>query len=225
MTRDAGDISLEGARSLSRTRDGAAPSPYRVSFTDPDGFLDEVRLDAQDGAVEAGIVRIAIINAPATLEQVEGRWVPGPDRVDARMRAKYVQASYHARRQLVALSAYCGVAWISPAPPPERLDHLTRLCALALQETTNHLVGAIDRLEGIQRRGGGVYIGEGETWVAHYLSPIEALEAVVCATCGVDIYYANGAWRHKATKRAEVLKADGRHLDHLADPIEKGRTV
>src|SRR5688572_13440439 len=94
-------------RTATHKRDGEPVSVYEIRFTDPSSFCEDLKADAKRGAIEDNLVRLAIINGPATLEQVMGKWQPGGDRRLSAYRTKYVEASYLARGQLVKLSCYC----------------------------------------------------------------------------------------------------------------------
>ena len=229
--RDYGDVALSeaGARSMNRTRDAASVSVYEIRFTDPVDYIRELTADARQGVIEDGIVRLAIINAPASLEQIEGKPTAGGHRTSPWFRAKYVASSYLARGQLIKLSAYCGVSYIGQEEPKELQLQLMRECAQALQENLRKVQRPLEKLEGIDLRGGGLYVEDPtEPWLAPFLAAIEPLPQPVCKHCHALIYYANEAWRHKSNGRPEVtVGAVGRtgnriqRLDHYAEPADE----
>src|SRR3990167_56644 len=101
--------SLAELRGAAHKRDASVSAP-EVRFTNPTDWIADLQSDAALGAIEDNICRISIINAPATVEQVEGRWTPGGARQVLTYLSKHLEATYLARGQLVKLSCYCGVA-------------------------------------------------------------------------------------------------------------------
>lgn len=224
-------MSEAGARSLTRTRDAVSASSLQVRHTDPGSYLLDLKADAGLNAIEDRIVRLAIVQGPATFEQIEAPdFVPGGHRTNPWFRSKYVTSSYQARGQLVKLSAYCGVAYVAEKAPTEFCLTKTKECALQLQETMRRIHAPILAL-GLELRGGGVYVEDpSDTWLAHYMESIELPPLVLCATCRREIYFSNDQWRHADTKRAEeTMPGVGRGgrtmqvLHHLADPEIGGR--
>ncbi|HEY8768736.1 MAG TPA: hypothetical protein VIP09_16005 [Dehalococcoidia bacterium] len=208
----------------------ATVSQFSVRFTNPSEFVEDLKRDHRAAAITDSILRVAIVNRLATLEEVNGGWLPGGDRVAKGWQAKSVTASYLCRGQLVKLSSYCGVALQEESGLRDPRE-LTPATALQLRDTLQKVLGAADALKGLEVRGGGLYVDDGE-WVA---TPDEAIEAApkdVCITCGVDIYHANEAWRAKETKRAEHFVSGrqpsgrmSRVLGHLHDPQIKDRKL
>lgn len=230
---DVADVRLSeaGARSLTRNRDSSSQSVYEVRFTEPASFLDDLKADAELGAIEDRIVRLAIIGGPATHQQIAGdEFDPNGGKVNPWGRSRYVTASYQARGQLVKMTAYCGVSWAPrDKAPTEFWAAKTKDCALKLQSTLRQLQAPLQRLD-LDVRGGGVYTEDPtDPWMGHYLASIETPAPVVCQHCGEEIYFANEAWRHTATQRAEALiDAIGRgtgkvvkKVDHYAEPEEE----
>lgn len=213
------------ARDLARTRDAQA-SPYRISHTALGSYCAELVADYAQDAIDDRIVRLAIVAAPATLQEIYGDVsVPGGNRPSLGYSAKYVSSSYFSRGRLVALSVYCGVSYTLRDAPGQAAIELTKATALKLSETLNRVKGAIRQCPKLEQRGGGVYIDDGsDPWLAQYLTTIDEIPATLCATCGEEIYYANEAWRHKSTKRELVLTPD-KQVDHVADPDQEGRKV
>lgn len=224
-------LSEAGARSLTRTRDAVSASSLQVRHTDPGSYLLDLKADAGLDAIEDKIVRLAIVQGPATFEQIEAPdFVPGGHRTNPWFRSKYVTSSYQARGQLVKLSAYCGVAYVAPKTPTSFCLDKTKECALQLQETMRRVHAPLLALK-LDVRGGGVYVEDpSDTWLAHYMESIELPPLVLCATCKTEIYFSNEQWRHVDTKRAEAtipgIGFGGRPmsiLHHLADPDAEGR--
>lgn len=230
MTTYANDREL---RTATHKRDGEPVSVYEIRFTDPSAFCDDLKADAALGAIEDNIVRLAVVNQAATLDQVMGKWQPGGNRILDAYRTKYVEASYLARKQLVKLSCFCGVSVADPTITT-LTDHarkLTEATALNIQSAVRKVQATLAPLRDIEVRGGGFYVQDGP-WTAWPESPIEAPDELVCATCGEGIYWSNDAWRHESTRRAEAWIDDGmdgrrprKKLDHLADPEEAGRQL
>lgn len=212
----------------------ASVASTETRWTNPADFIADLKADAEAGAIEDNLVRLAIINATATVEQVEGRWTPGGARPVLTYLAKHVEASYRARGSLHKLSCYCGVALKDNVTDPGWIEAsmaVTEATGKALQQALRKVQTALHPL-GLEVRGGGFAIPDG-AWTAHPDGAIEAPPTLTCATCEGRIYYANNAWRHEDTGRAEVV-VDGetnrygkvlKAVDHLADPEEVGRTL
>lgn len=220
------ELSTAGARSLTRTRDAAAASVFEVRFTDPGAFIDDLKADADIGAVEDRIVRLAIVSKVATLEEIEAPdFVPSGHRVNPWFAAKYVTSSYQARGQLVKLSVHCGVSWVAKQEPTDFCLTKTRECAEALQSVMRQVQRPLQDL-GLELRGGGVYVSnDAAPWLAHYLEAIDAAPEIHCRHCRKRIYFSNREWRHADTRRAEVKKKGEGYggrvmdvLDHFAEP-------
>lgn len=220
-------LTLAESKDLARTRDAQA-SPYRVSYTDPASYCADLAADFAADAIDDKIVRLAIVAAPATLQQVYGSIpVPGGNRPSIGFSTKYVSSSYFSRGRLVALSVYCGVSYVGSDSSPGKVAlDLTKATALRLSETLNRVKESIKGCPGLEQRGGGVYIDDGaDPWLAQYLTQIETPPMEHCATCGEEIYWSNQDWRHSSTKRAEVMVdivKNGRtvkNVDHVADPL------
>lgn len=229
-------------------RDAQAVSIYGIRHTDPAAFCDELARDVAYHRIEDPIVRLAITSGPATMEQVERKWIPGGSRANPWFRSRYVEASYIARGQLVKLSAYCGVLWSADHEAPISAAAQTTETALKVSATLNHVQRAIFEIGDVEIRGGGLYVETGEPWIAHPDQEIALPPAPVCATCEEPIYFANRAWRHSATRQAEATYDEpcsrcggsgegdrgrrcalcngrkvAKRLDHLADPEEAGK--
>lgn len=216
-----------------RKRDGEPVGQFEVRFTDPSAWCDDIEADYRLHAIEDNLVRLAVINTPASMQQVMGEFVAGPHRTNPMYLCKFVEASYQARGQLVKLSCFCGVALIADAPEKAQPygRPLTEATAKALQAATRKVLSTLAKLPDIETRGGGYYVQDGP-WTAWPETPIEEPEQLVCATCGVGIYWSNNAWRHEDTRRAEAWVDDGmdgrrprKKLDHLADPDEPERML
>lgn len=228
-------------RDRTRTRDAQDVRTYEVRFTNVDAFLDDLKADAKSGAIEAGIVRLAVVNFPASDQNVSDAFGDGfnphGDRHNHLYRTKAVQASYLCRGQLVKLTAECGIALADNVA--ERFGQQyadagierTRQCAERVQEVSQKLLKAVDGIDGLDVRGGGLFVEDGP-WRGDADHAIEALPQERCATCQCVIYYSNHAWRSKETRRAEHL-VDGRGLrgqpmkriDHYHDPVIKDLQV
>lgn len=224
---------LREAQEQAHKRDASVAST-ETRWTNPADFIADLKADAGNGAIEDNLVRLCIVNATATVEQVEGRWTPGGMRPVLTYLAKHVEASYRARGSLHKLSCYCGVALKDNVTDPEWIEAgrpLTEATAKALQQALRRVQTALAPL-GLEVRGGGFAIPDG-AWTAHPDGAIEAPPTLTCATCEGRIYFANNAWRHEDTGQAEVL-IDGetnrygrvlKVVHHMADPEEVGRTL
>lgn len=221
-------------RDRTRARDATDVRTYEVRFTDIDSFLEDLGRDAE--RIEDGIVRLAVVNFPATHEQVMGQWTSGGDRLNPLYRTKTLQVAYLVRGQLVKLQHDCGVALTDNVAQRFGQKYAdagverTRACAEALLEAANKVQRKLEAIKGLDLRGGGLFVEDG-SWRADLDHAIEQLPRSLCATCGEDIYYSNNSWRHKATGQAEhLVDGEGRYgpiqkLDHLADPEEVGRQI
>lgn len=225
-------------RDRTRARDAQDVRTYEVRFTDIDSFLEDLERDAE--RIEDGIVRLAVVNFPASDQQVSDAFGSGfnphGDRHNPLYRTKTLQVAYLVRGQLVKLQHDCGIALtdkvaerFGQACADAGIEH-TRRCAQALLEAANKVQRKLESIKGLDLRGGGLFVEDG-SWRADLDHAIEQLPRSLCATCGEDIYYSNNAWRHKATGQAELLvDGEGRYgavkrLDHLADPEEAGRQI
>lgn len=221
-------------RDATHARDAQRVGAYEVRFTDPTAFIDSLKADAALQAIEDQLVWLSITSGVASLDDVEGKWTPGGRRAVQTYRSRYVEASYLARGQLVKGSFFAGVAWAEGPPPTIAARERTEATALRLQETTRQVQSALSRIAGVDvRSGGAMHIHDlQDPWAAHPQETIETPDELVCATCSQPIYFANKAWRHKASRRAEAVR-DGENavgqpmkiLDHLADPAEIGRQI
>jgi len=227
-------------RDRTRTRDAQDVRTYEVRFTDVDSFLDDLERDAKRDAIEGGIVRLAVVNRPASEQQVsdafESGFNPNGDSHNPLYRVKTLQVAYLARGQMVKLQHDCGIA-LSEGAATRFGQHyadagveITRRCAEALLEAANKVQRKLESIDGLELRGGGLFVEDGP-WKADADHAIQSLGKQTCATCGGVIYYSNNAWRHYDTGLAELL-VDGRgrygaikKLDHLADPEEAGRQI
>lgn len=207
----------------------ATVSQFEVHFTNPAEWVADFKRDHE--AIGDLIVRVATVNRRASLDEVEGRWLPGGERIAKGWMAKSVAASYLCRGQLVKLSAYCGVTLEEDSGLRDPRG-LTAATALKLRDTLQRVLQPLEGM-GLDVRGGGIYVAEGE-WIAAPDEEIAAAPKDTCATCGEDIYHANEQWRHKKTKRAEALVATAKkgvagrpvmQLHHLADPEIKDRKL
>lgn len=152
-------------------------SSFEVHFTDPTGFLEELRADHGAAMVQDSMVRLSLRSGEATLGMVyaDQRAVPGADRPTPNFRSRYVEASYISTRgQLVKLSAYCGVEPVAVLKlSPGSLLAMGAATALKLKETTYKLQAAFAALPGLTVRGGGLFVENG-TWTADPEAAIEA---------------------------------------------------
>jgi hypothetical protein len=213
----------EEALQQAHKRDASVAST-ETRWTNPADFIEDLKADARLGAIEDGIVRLSIVNAPATIEQVEGRWTPGGNRLNVLYLSKHVEASYRARGQLHKLSCYCGVAlkddvsnqaWIAAG------RETTVATSQALQEALRKVQTALAPL-GLEVRGGGFAIPDG-AWTAHPDGAIESPPTLTCTTCGIEVYWANERWRGPNGKYEVWREVEGRYgkrheLDHEHNP-------
>ena len=223
------------AELLDRTsqRGSRSIGQFFVPFTDVDDYARELKRDFEIGAIVDNIVRAGTHHAGfANQADVEGTWSAGGHRKQPWYSRVYVESSYIARGQQVRMERYCGVALVASAPevawPFGR--PLSEATALLVDETHRKLANALDGLT-VDLRSGVLMIADG-VWLPEPDETIAAAPQERCATCLEDIYHSNGQWRHKSTRRAEHL-VDGhglrgqpmKRLEHLADPVEKGKLV
>jgi hypothetical protein len=203
---------LREAMEATHKRD-ASVSSTETHWTNPTDFVEDLKRDASIGAIEDNLVRLAIINATATVEQIEGVWTPGGQRPVLTYQSKHVEASYVARGSLHKLSCYCGVALKDNVTNPAWIEagkERPEATGKALQQALRKVQAAIDPL-GLDVRGGRFYVPDGP-WTSHPDGAIETPPTLTCAVCGVDIYWANNAWRGPNGK-AEVWVDDGVSYD------------
>lgn len=206
-------------------------STYEIRFTNPEGFIEELKADLAAGHVQDNILRLATRKAHAIMADVE------PDRAfDHRpavlWRTHYVEASYiSTRHQLVKLSAFAGVAYEGEVPETaaQWIGTLTEATRRELLRTMRKIQAAIARVEDLDVRGGGLFVEEG-VWVAAPGTAIEAPEAVTCATCGVKLHWANNQFRDETGAFQVLVDQQGRFgpikaIGHIHDPIEAGRNL
>lgn len=217
---------LREAQELAHKRD-ASVSSTETRWTNPADFIADLKRDAESGAIEDRLVRLAIVNATATVEQVEDRWTPGGLRPNLTYLSKHVEASYVARGSLHKLSCYCGVALKESVTNPLWLEAgkaKTDATAKAVQAALRKVQAALVPL-GLEVRGGRFYVADG-AWTAHPDGAIEAPPELTCAVCGVAIHWANEAWRDDHM-RSEVYVDMGlrpgtrmprKRLDHTHGP-------
>lgn len=176
---------------------------HQVRYTDPDAWLREFRMDLNAGEIEGtkdtGIVRLAVMHAPATIGEIDPRR-SFDNRPGLNWSKVWVEASYvSTRRQLVKLSVVCGVRFTGPET--QRTDRPGAADpSEATQERERELTRKLQReLEkaGVDRRGGGLYVEDGP-WSAGIGDVIADPAVEHCATCGDEIYFANG-WRHRSS--------------------------
>ena len=203
----------------------ASVASTETRWTNPADFISDLKADAENGAIEDNLVRLAIINATATVEQVAGRWTPGGQRPVLTYLAKHVEASYRARGSLHKLSCYCGVALKDNVTEPQWIAAgmaATEATGKALQQALRKVQTALAPL-GLEVRGGGFAIPDG-AWTAHPDGAIEAPPALTCAVCDVALHWSNGHWRDDDAKYEVWLDAglDGirpkKRLEHEHSP-------
>lgn len=177
---------------------------HEVHFTSVPAFIEELRKDHADIAILGNVVRLAVTNGEAHIGHITGR--PGEQGAIPGWRTRFVECSYIARDQLVKVSAYAGVDWTGgaqrlfrPTPNSTVVDDTKQKVA----ELGRKLQAVLYALDGIEIRGGGLYLENG-FWMAEPSHDIEDLPALVCATCLRDIYFANNAWRHREADTGET---------------------
>ncbi len=205
---------LRTAQEQTHKRDASVASD-ETHWTNPVDFIADLEADARIGSIEDNLVRLAIINATATVEQVEGGWTPGGDRKVRTYLSKHVEASYRARGSLHKLSCYCGVALKDNVTDPRWIEAgmaVTEETGKALQAALRKIQTALHPL-GLDVRGGGFAIPDGH-WTAHPDGAIEAPPTLRCAMCEIEIYHSNGHWRDADGKYEVWGVVEGRYSTH-----------
>lgn len=194
-------------------RDVQEQTVAEVRHTDPDAWLADL---AADKGELFGPVRLAIVSGPATVAQVNpGRAFDTRD--NPLFASRYVRASYTVRRELVILSAFCGVIFKADPLRPGNAETEQRLSA-AMRKVQR----GIYLLE-LETRGGGLYVPDEEAWQAHPDQRIDTPPEPLCLHCGIPIHWASGHWRDDQG-RFEVLRSKpGRYgltteLEHEHEP-------
>lgn len=220
-------------RDSTARRDAQSTSPYEIRFTDPAAWLASLDADVALDAITDNIVWLSVTTGPATLEQVEAKWSAGGNREVRTFGSRYVTANYIARNQMLTLSAYAGVVWTEGEAVGFAREK-SEQTAMRLQEVMRKVQVGLSHHKGLQvRSGGAMHLHTDlESWQAHPDASIEVPQELTCADCKEPIYWANNAFRHKATGRAEVnVERPGRGgrqvlaLHHLASPDEAGKKV
>lgn len=180
-------------------------SSTEVRFSRPDEFLRELAYSVDHDAVDYKIVRLAVVTEQGT----QGDLIPGmkgfPDGdrpLHPDIKARWLQVGYTSRGQLVKLSAFLGLHR-DGADLDDRWR--TRNCETSDRELelVRTMTEGIEAHKGLEIRDGGLH-GESPNWRAHEDIAAPQDVAQLCITCLEPIYHANGAFRHKATKRAEA---------------------
>lgn len=215
-------------RDRTRRRDAQSVSSHQVHLTNPQEFGEELVADYNLGVIADNILRIAITDLPAHLNDIVDSPAPGGDRMGIPFLRKFVEASYIARRQLTKLSVYCGVvidesSSLSPTAPIRAKGATLTLATLAkIAEATYRVQALAAKCPDLDVRGGGVYVSTGD-WTADPKLSIATPPEPRCAVCDVPIHLASGHWRD-ATGRFDVMRSGaGRHgittvLDHEHTP-------
>ena len=196
MTAHVSDAELSDQ---TRRRDAQSVRQLAVDFTDAAAWLDSLLHD--QGVLDAPDVWLSITGWPATLQQISGRWVPGPDRVSPSYSLRAVHAAYRTGGVLMQLSHICGVAWAGMGAAPTDVVRLTtEATAKQINETRHKIERALSPLQkaGIVhvRTSGAMVLHElDEAWQAQEGQTIEGFPATVCAVCGVALHWANEHWR------------------------------
>lgn len=207
-------------------------SSLEVRFTDPTGWIEEVKADLAANHVQDRIIRLATRKGPAQLNDIEPDR-PWDHRLAAGWHTHFIEASYvSTRMQLVKLSCYVGVTqepFADGRPQSPANLELSDNTRRELLRTMRKVQSAIARVDGLDVRGGGLFVEEG-VWVASPGTAIEAPEEIRCATCGVTLHWANEQWRDEHSAFQVLVDQQGRfgtikELDHLHDPEEAGRKL
>lgn len=216
-------LSDREAQAVTTRRDAQQAGNFEVRMTDVAAWKRALDADMYHGAVEDGIVWFSVTTLPATLDQVEGKPVPGGHHEARYFGARFVEANYLARGQMQKLSVYCGVSWIQEAPNEIARQHVApkvQACAEAVQEAVRAVSVVLSRYPQLDvRSGASLHLHNlDEPWVAGPGTRIEAPPEVQCGVCGVAIYWANDAWRDEQGK-AEEWRDNG--LDHMRRPKKR----
>ena len=161
---------------------------FEVHFTEPADWISEFHADVERDRVESNIVRIALRTGQAKVGQLGGPPSPQDAMPAVYYISEMVEASYiSASRQLVKLSAYCGVTYTGPFGKQwgqemavSRRPHVdARHAALndathqRVQQVYQQLKAAIQRHPAIALRTGVLAVEEG-TWMADPEHPIRS---------------------------------------------------
>ena len=176
-----------------------AVSSLEIRFTNPTGWIEEVKADLAACHVQDNIIRLATRKGPAQINDLEPER-PWDKRLAPQWRCHYVEAAYvSTRQQLVKLSCFAGVAmepWADGREHSETVTAVNEQTRRELLRTMRKVQSAIARVDGLDIRGGGLFVEEG-VWLASPGTAIEAPEALTCEVCACAIYWSNEAWRHQ----------------------------
>jgi hypothetical protein len=196
---------------------------FQSHHTDPDKWLEEFAVDYKAGIIEGGIVRLALTDGPCPYGLLGLKGLRADDMAPHDFaRAQYACAAYTTTRsvpQLVALSQCLGAVWGEmafdrsyahgpagdewDATVKARLDH-NEAMKRRVYRALVHVQRVLDATDGIDVRG-GVLVVEDSDWQAYPGQVIAAPPSDLCRYCDEPIYFANNAWRHRATKLAALL--------------------
>jgi hypothetical protein len=216
------------ATEATRRRDAQQAGNFEVRHTDVNPWVEALEADLKLDAVQDNICWLAITTGAASLDQVEGRPVPGGSRTVPYFGSRYVEANYIARGAMQKLSVYCGIVWVTESPSETaRSLRQAQIEATAekLQERLRAVQVALGRHPELQvRSGGALHLHNPDSpWVAYAGTSIEAPPRATCGVCGVEIHFTNEHWRD-ASGRFEVTIDDGyrpgtriprKRLDHV----------
>lgn len=224
------------ATEATRRRDAQQAGNFEVRHTDVKPWVDALEQDLALDAVQDNICWLAITTGPASLDQVEGKPVPGGSRTVPYFGSRYVEANYIARGGMQKLSVYCGIVWVTESPS-ETARNLRQpqiqATAETLQERLRAVQVALGRHPELQvRSGGALHLHNPDSpWLAYPIESIEVPPSETCGVCGAVIHYSNDAWRDDSM-RSEVTVPDGyrpgsrmprTRLDHCHAPAKEAQ--
>lgn len=169
-----------------------------VRFSRSSEFLNELALAVKDGAVDYDIVRLAVVSQKGTYGDQSPQLFgtsDGNKPLHHTVKARWLEAGYTSRGQMVKLSALLGLVR-EGAELNDRWRATNTATSERELELVRQLEAGIKAHARLEIRTGGLH-GEDPGWRAHEDIAAVADVAQACATCGQPIYFANDAFRHK----------------------------
>jgi hypothetical protein len=219
------------AQQTTSTRDVANATPWEVRMTDVKSWAEALDRHVERNLIEDNEVWFSITSGVATLNEVEGKPVPGGHRENPYFASRYVEVAYTARGKLHKLSVYCGVSWQREAPTEAAraiTAALVQQCAEMVQVNVRAVSVVLSRHPQLEVHSGAalhLHAMDDGPWVAYPGTSIETPPSETCGVCGVPIHYSNERWRDERGRYEVLREVHGRFgprkvLEHVHGPAE-----